>query len=200
MKGIKPIVVSRKRALVEYKACLEALKKKHNKDLEDLKKMYYSIIKGKKIIDVYQAFKFAGINEQAEPKLAIVKADAKIVYFNKNLNGAGEFTAKRWGGGYKDNVSLPESTFCVNWKDNKGNLASDSWNIANRMLETKVPIIPPQKMPKVDLRNYYIMFEVDDWKVVTKDPILLKRVTKNLFIVIEKWSLTKLEQALIRGR
>jgi len=61
-----------------------------------------------------------------------------------------------------------------------------------------VPPIPVSKRDK-NLKNYYVLWEVEDWQKVPKDPLLLKRITKNLFILIDKWNLTKLEQAIIRG-
>jgi len=43
--------------------------------------------------------------------------------------------------------------------------------------------------------------EVEKWKPLPpKDPILLKRLTPNLFGVLATWDLTNLERAIIRGR
>jgi hypothetical protein len=92
-------------------------------------------------------------------------------------------------------ISLPENTFPV-WEKE----ANSSWSIKNDTIQTKVPIIPAIFYPEGNIDKYYVLFEVDDWKVVTKDPILLKRMTKNLFAIVACWDLTPLEQAIVRGR
>ena len=57
-------------------------------------------------------------------------------------------------------------------------------------------------MPDGDLSGYYILWEVRDWKDLpeTKDPLLLKRITENLFVILGAWELTDLEQSIISGR
>lgn len=45
------------------------------------------------------------------------------------------------------------------------------------------------------------LLNVEKWKPVPpRDPILVKRLTPNLFGVLATWDLTKLERAVIRGR
>lgn len=194
MLGIKPIVVSKQKATREWKKHIEILKTRNDKHLKDLKNLYYQLSKGKKVIDIYEAFKYAGLNEKQEPRLAIVKADCKKVYFHKKSKGSGKFSHQSWSSDWsKFDVWLPEETFPVfEKKENE----KYNWE----RLEASVPIIPAGKMPKGKLGGYFILWEVDDWKVVPKDPLLLKRITKNLFVVMETWNLTKLEQALIRGQ
>ena len=190
MKGVNPIIISKEKALVEYKACKEAIKYKKGNQTEmiQLKKLYYHAMKGNKIIDIFEAFKFAGINDKCEPRLAIARADSKEVYFHAENPGTGYFSKDRWSN-YRiknEDVKLPDKTFCETWK-------------TTGVIKTAVPMIPVSKRNK-DLKNYYILWDVEKWDQVPKDPLLLKKITKNLFILIDKWNLTKLEQAIIRGR
>ena len=191
MIGIKPIVMEKERALQEYKACKEALKKKRDPETIQLQKLYYHAMKGHKIIDIFEAFKFAGLNDKNEPRLAIAKADRKEIYFHKERTGTGTFSHESWMGynaeKKKDNVKFPDKTFCEKWEKEE-------------RIKTSVPVIPVSKKAGKNLKNYYILWEVEKWDIVPKDPFLLKRITNNLFVLVEKWNLTKLEQALIRGR
>jgi hypothetical protein len=195
MKGIKPIIISREKALKEWKKCIELLRERKEKHIEELRRLYYHASKGKKIIDVYEAMKFAGLNEKEEPKLAIARADLKTINFKKESNGAGNFCSITWKWKEGD-VYFPIKTF-PNFKLKE----NSTWEVAEPSnILTNVPIIPASKMPKGKLSNYHILWEVDKWENIPKDPILLRRITKNLFIVEATFNLTKLEQALIRGR
>lgn len=199
MKGIKPIVMSRKIAREKWKEYIEASKVHGDKYLKDLRGLYYHLKEERKVIDIFEAFKFTGLNEKNEPKLAICKADAKICYFKKENGGSGIFKHNNtWKNeGYNRFVNIPEGTF------NNFPLKSNSnWDIAEPVtIQTKVPIVPANKLPKKgNLSDYYILWEVDEWKNVPKDPFLLRRININLFVIISSWNLTKLERALINGR
>lgn len=50
---------------------------------------------------------------------------------------------------------------------------------------------------KDDITCYGVHDFLDNLIEVSKDPILLKRITSNLFIICGMWKLTKLEEAVI---
>jgi hypothetical protein len=192
MKGL--IIIPPEKAREEYLKYLELSKIRKEQHIQELKKLYLGLSKGKKVIDIYEAFKFAGLNEKNQPKLAIVKANAKKVYFFKYSKGACKFSDNfSIYNRSKFDVSIPEGIICEEWEKENNFIKKDR-------LSAVVPIIIADKMPIGKLGNYYILWEVKNWEEVPKDPLLLKRITKNLFIVMEKWNLTKLEQALIRGK
>jgi hypothetical protein len=130
--------------------------------------------------------------------LAIVRTDSKECYFHKRRKGGGLFTMKAndYGANASD-ILLPHKTF-PEWVTEKSSWGSDE--IKNPTLKTSVPIVPARFLPNGRLERYYILWEVEDWEEVPKDPILLKRITKNLFVALAFWNLTPLERALIRGR
>ena len=193
MKGIKPIVMSRDKAREKWKEYVEASKIYGDKYIKELKGLYYHLKKERKIIDIFEAFKFVGLNEKNEPKLAIAKADSKTVTFVKNDGKRGYFSAYK----FKDEVWLPLNTFIIDFPKVSGS----SWDFINERIQTKVPIVPANKLPKKGkLSDYYILWEVENWENVPKDPFLLKRISNNLFVIISSWNLTKLERALINGR
>lgn len=196
MKGVKPIILPRKVARKKWKEYVEASKIHGDKYIKELKGLYYHLKEDRKVIDIFEAFKFAGLNDKDEPKLAICRANEKTVIFEKESNGRGFFKPDRWNYKSKEIVSLPVNTY-----KNFPLIAGSRWEIINSKIRTKVPIIPPNALPKKGkLSDYFILWEVDYWENVPRDPFLLKRISNNLFVIISHWNLTKLERALINGR
>jgi hypothetical protein len=191
MKGVKPIVMNREVAREKWKEYIEASKIHGDKYLKELRGLYYHLKEERKIIDIFEAFKFVGLNEKNQPKLAIAKADSKVITFVKQSNKKGYFSEYK----NKDNVCLPDNTFNIEFPQHPNN----RWSFIDERIRTKVPIVPANKLPKGKLKDYYILWEVEDWETLPKDPFLLKRISNNLFVIISSWSLTKLERALMRG-
>lgn len=198
MESVKPITMSRRLARKKWKEYVEASKIHGEKYFKDLKGLYYHLKEERKIIDIFEAFKFAGLNEKHEPKLAIALANAKTVEFEKKRNGSGLFNTDKYGD-YKHEVFLPEKTFPDWIKAEKKNTYDNDF--VNQKIKTKVPIIPADKISNYKhLNELYILWEVDDWQNVPIDPFLLKRINNNLFVILSSWNLTKLERALVGGR
>jgi hypothetical protein len=190
----------------KYKEYLEAAKTRQSREYNALRRVYYALKKGYKVIDIYQAFNDTGKDEYDRPKLAIVRADAKQVYFAKEAEGAGRFTKydpddwreRKFAG----EVYLPESTF-ESWKVKNSNLSVAAWaNIFEDKLVTNVPIIPAHIPTPKSLDKYYILFEVDKWSkfAPVKDPYLLERINSNTFLVLAEWNVTDVEAIVMRGR
>jgi len=169
----------------------QAITEKNYKYLKEMKSLYFHLKNGRKVIDIYEAFKNAGLNQFNQPKLAISRADKKEVFVELRPNGSCKFSDEIWK--EKWSVYLPEGTFTY-----PETLKFSYFNPLT--YNTKVPIVPPLFLPRSHLRNYHILFEVENWKSVTKDPILIKRITRNLFVILAFWNLSPLEKALIKGR
>lgn len=212
---LEKIQMPKEKAKEEWRKYTELIKKRKEKYLEDMKKCMFELAKGKELIDIYKVMETAGINKNYQPKLAISRADWKEVQFCKKDDGRGFFSNPNrsgygdWSIRSEGDIDLQPHTF-VTWQrvkesrtDTKGNnINVDGWGIANDKCKTKVPIIPVQLMPEGNLRNYYILWEVKEWEDLpeTKDPLLLKRITENLFVILGAWDLTPLEQSIISGR
>ena len=160
----------------------------------DLKKVYEAIADGKRVLDVYEVFEKTQTDEKGFPKLAIARADRKKIYLTRMGNFEYRYIKtdfrgwKRTSG--KLDFSLPRNTFT--------NLVK----AGDKRYSTKVPLIPVKHFPKDDLSKYYILWEVEDWQeeeILPTDPFLLKRLTKNLFVIIAEWDLTPLEKAVMKG-
>lgn len=207
MKGVSVLDIGEEDAEKSYKDYLEAVKGRKEKYLEDLKKVYYNLKQGRKVIDVFKAMETAGVNEKGEPRLAISRAGFAHVVFRKQAVGSGTFGSnfnESWGGFEglaSEQVILPSGTF-PNWemkKDSEGK--SSTWDILKDKIKTKVPVIPAHLLPNGKLESYYLLWEAKEWDELpqTKDPFLLRRLSSNLFVVLAEWELTAIEQAVIRG-
>jgi len=184
----------------EWKKYNLLLKKKKDKYLKTMKDAMYHMKKGKELIDVYLITKKFGLNKKGLPRIAISRADIPEVYFRKRDSGTGRFEMdnNRWSGdSYKDDVELPQNTFGVHWERER---EGSSW-IKKDRVKTKVPRVPIEIMPDGKLSNYYILWEVKEWEEIppAKDPLLLKRISQNLFVILGAWEVTTLEQSIMRG-
>lgn len=200
LKEIHKIKMPKEQAKEEWKKYCEVLKKRKEKFLKIMKDAHFQMKEGRELIDVYKVMKQTGLNENNQPRLAIARADLKQVYFIKQDEGTGFFSAEgsSWNG-QKDNVALPQNTFKIHWERTDG--STSAWNIKNKELRTKVPIIPIELLPDGSLSNYYVLWETNEWEELpeTKDPLLLKRISENLFAILGSWDLTELEQSIISG-
>lgn len=208
---VELLTVPKKKAQEEFDALIQVIRNGKKTKLDsiyvDFQRIYGHMRHGKKIIDIYESFKKAGLNEKGHPKLAIARADSKIVICRERRNGSAKFFHDNEGKrdvqrimwsyyGDKYDITLPAETFVWTMDPNNRLKFSD--------VQTLVPIIPAKILVtevKVLLKNFHILWEVEEWKrIPPKDPILLKRLTPNLYGVLATWNLTKLERAVIRGR
>lgn len=203
---VEQIRVTKAKAQSELAALKEAVQQNAKLAKEqiylDLHKVYGHMQHGGKVLDVIESFKKAGLSKKGYPKIAICKADSKLVFLSPSRNGSAIFYHDRGGAtrlswawrGDKNDVSLPEGTF--KWPENMD-------YSFYKYQQTIVPIIPPKilKFVKHKLSNYHLLWEVTEWKPVPpKDPILLRKLTPNLYAILATWNLTPLERAIIRGR
>lgn len=203
IQKITKILIPKEQAKVEWKKYCKLLKKRKDEHLKILRASMYFAKQGKSLINVYEAIKKAGLNSKKEPRLAIARADIKEVHFNKQDTGSGSFCMEDgWNRrGWNTDVNLPQKAFKINWERLLKNDGTPSWEIKDKKIVTKVPIIPVDLMPEGKLKNYYILWEVKEWQQLPqpKDPFLLKRISENMFVILGTWDITELERAIING-
>ncbi len=196
----------------EWKKYNDLLKTRKEKYLEDMKKAMHQLKQGNELIDIYVVMEKTGVNKLQQPKLAIARADWKNVFFIKKDDGRGFYAGikKSWQLASDGDIDMKPKTFMhwariqdnIKMSDNTTRKVDRRWEIANETLKTKVPIIPSNLYPEGDLAGYYILWEVEQWQDVPPpkdDPILLKRITTNLFVILGYWDVTDLEQSIING-
>lgn len=196
----------KKKATEELMNLREAFKRnlalKNEGALKDMQRVYgYMSHHGGAVVDVPESIKKAGLNADGDPKIAIIRADFKVCHLRKRDRGGfvmSGFDTQMWHRPLKKDgdFAMPQNTFT--WKRHE----NGRW-IIGESLKTPVPMIPPAILideVKHSLKNYYILWEVEKWDQVPRDPMLLKQLTPNLFGVLATWNLTELERAIIRGR
>lgn len=209
---IEKIQMPKERAKEEWKLYNKLIKKRHDKYLEDMKNCMFQLKQGKALIDINKVMEKAGVTKNFEPKLAVARADWNQCFFHKKDSGRGFFSGRSsdWYNKSDGDIDMPPETFCqwnrvkddIEMADGTKRKADRRWDIDTPQIKTKVPIIPAQLMPEGTLDKYYILWEVDEWKALPKkdDPLLLKRITENLFVILSAWDVTDLEQSIISGR
>ncbi len=176
----------------EYK---EASKVNSSKLYKDAAKLYYQIKRGKKIIDITKVIKVGGLREDdsRHPKLAIAKAKNKIITCHFYNNGDIQFLNGEPG--WRLKVTTRDVIIPKCFPELAG---AKQWD--KIALTAPVPLIPPKHLPEVLTDDYYILWEVDEWKMIAPtDPYLLKRLTRNHFIVLAGWDLTEIEKSVMNA-
>ena len=183
----------------EWKKYNLLLKTRKEKYLTTMKDAMYHMKKGKELIDVYLITKKFGLNKKGLPRVAISRADIPELFFRKRDTGSGRFEMESgWNRkGWQSDIELPQETYDIHWARD----GNSQWQISKEVVKTKVPRVPIEIMPDGNLKNYYILWEVKEWEDVpdAKDPLLLKRISQNLFVILGTWDVTPLEQSIMRG-
>jgi hypothetical protein len=172
----------------EYRTALKVHKQQY---LSELSSAYYQLSRGRKVLDLEESMKLAGMNAEGLPQLAITRADQRIVYLN--CRALGEFYFERQSSKVRSWSQL--TVIAV-----RGGVITSDWGKhAFKRYSAAVPLIPPQFLPKGQLDGYHILWEVETWTPEPpRDPILLKQISENLFAVMAQWDLTELERSVMR--
>lgn len=176
---------------------------KKNKIVQDLLQVYAHLKYNGKIVDVNLAFSKVGLDGNQDPKLAIVRADARFCYLYKYNHGGAIFSKEP----YTNWRTYPKKGI-GDIKLQVGAFAFADLDDETRYRKTVVPFIPPRVNLAVSTRilpqHYHIIFEPASWSKSEprppRDPILGKMLTANLFGVLATWELTELEAKIVEGR
>ena len=180
---VDPVVA--KKALQDYRAA-RAMATDEDRAIMTA---YREIARGKVVVQALQSIRNAGREPSGLPKLAIVRADA-----HRCRCEIGPTTATF-------------SPATVGWRARKQRIV-----VVDRMPEFArpakgwfddglaiVPIVPLHLRPKFNLSNYSILWEAD-WTAVPHDPLLLRQLKGDLWIVLAAWDLTEVERAVLSQR
>lgn len=167
-------------ALLQYKSH-RAVYDKRDWEIE---RIYRQIARGKKVISAFQAIRNAGVDQLGRPRLAIMRADQPFVRccacssMNVTFSNGGHSRARDWH-------------FEIPWPGRER--VCNEYNLAARL-----PRIPPQYRPAEFLSNYHLLWEAN-WEEIPVDPMLLKRIGKDAWIVLAAWDLTEVELSVLRS-
>lgn len=161
---------------------------------KDLQKVYNQVKNGQKVIDIGKVIAKGGVHKDIKPRLAIAKIGWKTVECTYYEDGSVTFSyPQSWQRRSKIHdvilsKILPLFKTGIQWQN-------------AQKLQAPVPPVPPRFLPKKLTDDYYILWEVDEWKMIPPtDPYLLRRITKNMFVVLAGWDLTEIEKSVMAGR
>lgn len=165
---------------------------------EILSKAFYALSRGRRVLDLGETMRSAGLDEQLRPRLAICRADKRLVRFvywsyapSFYPGGIGSPHWSKLARRKINMTQLPRRTFEEHW--------AQSWEWRQQVrLSARVPSIPPSIRPsRKRLKHYKILWEVD-WEDVPADPILLSPIGGHFYAVVAQWDLTELERSMLR--
>lgn len=167
---------------------------------------YKALSEGQGIINVGAAIKQAGVHEATWlPKLAIMRADQRSVFFKRQNSGGAAFISEidRFRSfrllkklqHERLQFVLPAQTLPP-WDSAQGTQPTNYWNTH----EAPLPVVPPLLRPQDALSNYCILWEVEKWEAREPpvDPMLLKPIGQTgLYVVVAHWDLTPVERMVL---
>ncbi len=147
--------------------------------------IYKRLAQGKTVIRALESIRNAGLNEQGLPKLAIARADERLIYWRSRMD-AGVFHFHRYGYGRSKSrvIDIPGFQGVTGQTDG----------------QAVVPLIPVHLRPKKGLQNYHILFEAEWSRTYPVDPYLLRRFGGDAWLVVAAWDLTDVERAVMSSR
>lgn len=142
----------------------------------DMRAAYRAMSLGQRVIVMPSALKKAGFNEHGLPVLALAQAHWEWCQYDchaglsRFMDGACKIEIQTGG--------------------------RDVWRYQHRAL---VPPIPPRFRPE-KLYDYHVLWEAVWEKAPPDDPILLKKVSDSVYVVLAQWDITDVERAVLEGR
>lgn len=182
---------------------LKADRSRLEREDEELMTAYKALAHGQQVINLPQVIRVAGVQEKTHlPALAIARATWKDCFFQIQ-NGRGFYSEESWLG-YRDRdrdtstklIRLAGSVFPAETTD-------ETWRQNNRLprypVKAIVPSIPAHLRPSKP-ENYFILWDAVWQPAPPVDPLLLKRLSRDMFAVVAQWDLTPLERSILEGR
>lgn len=189
--NVPTITMEPKAAQVKLEAYRTQLRRRADAEYEAAVLGYEALAAGTPLINLSDAFTAAGLGEDGRPKLAIARADRKQVTVSVGWNVLEFSTLQRslWQYSGSLRIGIP---YGANNKHKTG--------------YALVPMVPADVRPNGDLRDFFILWEVEQWSdyrlsaVPDLDPYLLRHIVGDLYAVVAEWDLTPLERAIMTGR
>lgn len=185
--NVPTITMDRHEARTAFLAYRKAVRERHTKEDEAIMRGYRALSVGQQVLNVREALKAAGADEKNRPKLAICRSDGRWCRYRawSEPTFVMDDTPFGWG--------RPARTKRLKFPiDTLPRLTSD--------LRALVPPIPPALRPAGDLAKFFTLWEAEWQPVPPVDPMLLKHLGGELYIVLATWDLTELERAVLAGR
>jgi len=189
-------------ALAKVAAYRKSLKRRADEEYEACLAGYKALADGKRLVHLSEAIRSGGFDDQMRPRLAVARADRRLIRFQWY-----EGTVAVFDGNQGRGRQFPQYRIEIDMRRGHGRTTPQgmwAWIDAYAM----VPLIPAQvrRAKPGDLRELVILWEVERWherrRLVQpdKDPMLLKQVHGEFYAVVAEWELTDLERAVMMSR
>ena len=157
---------------------------------QQVQRTYQLIAQGRVVIRALESIRTAGLNAQGWPKLAIANATHGQVRVDIERDGSAEFrrNTSRFQKDKRNTFRFKAGTFPRPMKD---------WR---ESAVAMVPLVPIHLRPKRGLANYHVLFEADWTRQPPVDPMLLRRIGGDMWLVVAAWDLTEVERAAMQAR
>lgn len=197
-----------RRAFLDYR---RAVHERHDAEDAQIMRGYRELARGTQLIRLSETIAAGGQDDEGLPRLAVADAHEPWAWLQRGCSGAVTFLPCRRGDLHHSRrrgiYRMPAGTLPAH------NLAGrPTWQCEaehgdgfgrRRARRAMVPKVPPALRPAHHLRNYTILWEVEQWATdpqPPRDPALLKRIGGDLYAVLAVWDLTDLERAVLAGR
>jgi hypothetical protein len=191
------------KAFREYRAAFMA---ERNRIDGELMRSYKALADGKVLISLTEAIQKGGVDQVGRPNLAIARADETGIVMRRTWGGG--ITYQPFAGGRVTSADrrfdFPEETLPDLTEDQQTRTVRTTWNPKaeawRQDWEARLPFIPPQYRPPLKLDNYHLLWEAE-WRLTARsqrlDPMLLRQVGGDLFVVVAAWDLTEIEKLVL---
>lgn len=211
--NVSQITMPVEEAKAKLDAYRERLRRRADAEYEAAAAGYEAIAAGTPLLDLPEAIRGGGFDDQMRPRLAVARADRRQVMFCwRHYETRGIFrSGKLAGRHYVSAASTRQPTLNLSIDfgrqhgqrvtfDNGGGYSKSVVGYA------LVPMIPADVRPEGKEKDWFILWEVEQWSrepllaVPDRDPYLLKHVGGDLYAILAEWDLTDLERAVMAGR
>jgi hypothetical protein len=182
------------KAFREYRA---AWLSERNRIDGELMRGYKALAEGKTLVSLREALTTGGVDEIGRPRLAIARADEAQIAMDIERDGSVRYRPTFRTGADDRRFDFPAGTFPEPPITEGVEMWRQPWD-GNWW--ARLPFIPPQYRPPHALVNYHLLWEAE-WRRGTgpqrRDPMLLRRISGDLFAVVAAWDLTELEKLVL---
>ena len=174
------------------------------KEDDDMKRVYWQLSQGQTVLNLPKVIGQAGFTYDRLPKLACCRADYKWCGLDTSGSQLKFYKRGEWSHNRANTIYIPR----VHFDDNGAtftDLTDYNWRNEHghpqlHMCRALVPTVPANLRPRRHVSKYHILWEANWENTAPEDPILLSRVTDNIFIVVAQWDLTPVEKMVLEGR
>jgi hypothetical protein len=164
----------------------------------EVQRAYQALAQGRLVIKALESVAAAGQKEDGTPKLAIGRADQKVVRLVLRSDGSATMTTST---GWRRPRGIPTNWFDWPERTFPKPVTVTRYGSRRTEFESRLPLVPSYLRPKRGIQNYHVLWEAEWQSVPPRDPMLLRRIGRSdLWVVVAMWDLTEIERGVLATR